>query len=108
MTIKNFCGEYGAALFACFFVQIVTALLSYYMTGMGEHITAWGTCFIAFWAAVIVVMARRPTNPTTGDLYFISLGFLLVWIVGTVVIFKIWGLKYGIDFGLIETLPPAL
>jgi hypothetical protein len=47
----------------------------------------------AFWAGVIVILVRRPKNPTRGDLIYVRWGLLPIVTVGVYGFLTVWHAK---------------
>ena len=63
---------------------------------------------VGFWVGVVVVLIRRPRNPTQGDLAFVRWGLLPVGIIGMVAALLYWTVIGVFDGGHPHRLQPAL
>jgi hypothetical protein len=69
---------YKRALRATIIQQVIAGVLA---LGQGQTRHAALVAALAYWLSVVIVVARRPTSPTLGDILFVKYGFLVVLLI---------------------------
>lgn len=85
---------YTRPLLRAFLLQI--ALLYFYkhmVLDLGERLQACCLASVAFWLGTIMVLARRPRNPTQGDLTYIRWGLLPIVFFSNPIFMTVWKMK---------------
>jgi hypothetical protein len=57
------------------FLQVIVGILAALVLDGGTMAKVVGVAILAFWICAIVIILRRPQNPTRADLEFIDWGF---------------------------------
>ena len=82
--------NYRGPLRSALVMQCVVVILSVLMLDFGISARIATIAMAAFWGGVLLMMARRPRNPTANDLWLIRYGFLLLFAVLQVVARCVW------------------
>ena len=86
--------EYWLALQVSLVLQIVFGLLSGLMLDGGQLLQMWLFTMAAYWVGSIVMMIRRPDNPTKVDLFLIRWSFPVLFLFVTIPLsILIWRLR---------------
>jgi hypothetical protein len=59
----------------------------------GESLRSCCYLSIVFWLGTIIILIRRPQNPTRGDLAYIRWGLLLIVLLGIPALWAVWHFK---------------
>jgi hypothetical protein len=70
--------------------QAVTGVVSAMLLDGGVLFRVWCIAFLAFWAAVLLIVLRRPISPTRVDILLIKCGFIPMFIVAFCVSPGVW------------------
>jgi hypothetical protein len=60
---------------------------------LGQRLQACRAASAAFWLGTILILVRRPRNPTSGDLTYIRWGLVLVVLVSNPIFIRVWEIK---------------
>jgi hypothetical protein len=60
---------------------------------LGQRLQACCAASAAFWLGAILVLVRRPRNPTRGDLAYLKWGLVPIVLVSNPVFIWVWTLK---------------
>jgi hypothetical protein len=84
---------YADSLLIAFANQSLAILFAGSLLDFGTVLQVTLICFVAFWAGVVVMVYRRPRNPTFADLLIIRWSFIpLVWVAYPVAM-EVWHLR---------------
>jgi hypothetical protein len=72
---------YWPALKLAALEQCIVGILAALVLDCGQCMHVTLVSVAAYWPSVCIVVARRPTSPTSGDIAFVKLGFLLILMV---------------------------
>jgi hypothetical protein len=72
--------EYRPPVVFALALQIPIAILCFLILDGGQLARICGIAMAAHWAGILLVMARRPQAPSTTDLAYIRLGFLMIFL----------------------------
>ncbi len=88
-TVLPVTGRYREAIVFTLIQQVPCALLSMLMLDGGVMARICGITILGFWAAVALMMIRRPLSPTSFDIMFLRWGF-----------FPLYSLVFGLGVAL--------
>jgi hypothetical protein len=86
--MKAFDEVYRTPIVSTAVQQIVALVLAAMFLDGGR--TLWGviTAVAGYWGGAVIILCRRPYSPSTGDVNYISLGFIPI-VIGAVA-FEAW------------------
>jgi hypothetical protein len=88
--------ELGRAFLRALLLQAGLLVLSALVLDFGETLRGVCVSSLAFWAGTIIVLLRRPSNPTRGDLFYLRWGLLILVPVGVPASLTLWLMKGAI------------
>ena len=75
-TVLPLSSRYREAIYFSLSQQVPWALLSLLILDGGNMARICGITMLGFWAAVALMMVRRPLSPSSFDIMFLRWGFL--------------------------------
>ncbi len=60
--------------------QAVVFILALLMLDLGQTMCEAVTAIVAYWLAFSIILVRRPSSPTRGDIFLIRYGFLFIFV----------------------------
>jgi hypothetical protein len=78
-TSRPISSAYRPATKTALLQQGIVFILSALMLDMGQTICEAVTAIAAYWLAYGIIVVRRPSSPTRGDIFLIRYGFLLMF-----------------------------
>ena len=81
---------WDAILVSVLLFQLFTGVFSLLITDFGQVFQIWAITMAAYWTGVIVIMTRRPANPTRVDLFLIRWAFPFLFILAIPLTTLIW------------------
>ena len=82
--------SYRKPIFEAVVLQALLSILSLLMLDGGTTARICGIALVAFWAAAVVLILRRPRTPTRTDLSFVRFGYLAMVVVAFFLVHFIW------------------
>jgi hypothetical protein len=82
--------KYWPALKFGITLQIILGVFAALMLDMGESASFFGVAAIGYWLAVLMIIARRPINPTAADIIFIRWGTLILLTIEIIIAPYVW------------------
>lgn len=76
-------------------LQVPWAVLLMLVLDGGQMARVGGDAMVGFWVGVAVVLLRRPTSPTAGDLLYVRYGYVGAWCVA----FAVGAVKASLSHG---------
>jgi hypothetical protein len=83
---------YRLVLREAIITQVLFALICLIFTDTERLAKLLAVMTVAFWCGVLLIIRKRPTSPTKGDLIFIRLGPLGMFLVFAIVGSLTWGI----------------
>lgn len=81
MTTVRLSDDYRSPIHAALIQQVVCSLFCLLLLDGGRTARVCGVSVVGFWVAAAIVMTRRPTSPTEGDLAWVRWGSLPLFVV---------------------------
>ena len=76
-----------------FLMFILTPVFDYWQTFIllfGQPMGMWLVSIISYYIIMLWIVLKRPNNPTTSDILFLSFGYILLFIIATILTPCIW------------------
>lgn len=73
---RDYSPEFNAAFRTALIIQGVSAVLTSLMLDFGQTHRAFWVAFLCHWAAVWIILLRRPIDPTRLDLLIVRYGII--------------------------------
>jgi hypothetical protein len=85
--------KYWTAIQVSLAFQIFLCIFAVLVADFGQIAYLWLITMAAFWGGVIMIMARRPANPTKLDLFLIRWAFPFLFLLAIPLTALIWKMR---------------